>query len=252
MEGHVMVAMKGHPGCGKSTIARALSKSLRVPLIDKDDIRDCLSLLNPLSSSSAAAFSALSYDVMWKIVQTQLQSGLSVIVDCPLARPHLFHTALSLSHRCGARLVIVECKPSDADEWKRRLETRAAAASATGSSDQDHGVASTLIHVHTDEPRSDSDIDSPTHSQGSGKQIRIEDQQSLALQLPPNYWHKPSKWEDLQKIIVEYQGCFNYDTGSVKKLIVDTTAMSTEATVVSVLEWLASLDNSLHTISSIQ
>ncbi|ONM51425.1 hypothetical protein ZEAMMB73_Zm00001d018831 [Zea mays] len=38
----VVVAMKGHPGSGKSTAARAIATALCCPLLDKDDVRDCM------------------------------------------------------------------------------------------------------------------------------------------------------------------------------------------------------------------
>ena len=41
----IFVLFKGHPGVGKSTVAQALARRLRCSLIDKDDARDCLSLL---------------------------------------------------------------------------------------------------------------------------------------------------------------------------------------------------------------
>lgn len=38
----LLIALKGHPGSGKSAVARALSRRLLIPLIDKDDIKDVL------------------------------------------------------------------------------------------------------------------------------------------------------------------------------------------------------------------
>ena len=39
-----LILMKGHPGVGKSSIAKGMAKLMRIPLIDKDDARDSLNL----------------------------------------------------------------------------------------------------------------------------------------------------------------------------------------------------------------
>ncbi|KAL6137155.1 hypothetical protein ACLB2K_062450 [Fragaria x ananassa] len=36
----VIIAMKGHLGTGKTTLSRSLASTLKIPLIDKDDVRD--------------------------------------------------------------------------------------------------------------------------------------------------------------------------------------------------------------------
>ncbi len=38
----MLILMKGHPGSGKTSTARCLSEQMHIPLIDKDDARDCL------------------------------------------------------------------------------------------------------------------------------------------------------------------------------------------------------------------
>ena len=38
----LLVALKGMPGSGKSTLGRALSKQLGGPVIDKDDVKDLI------------------------------------------------------------------------------------------------------------------------------------------------------------------------------------------------------------------
>uniref|UniRef100_A0A0D6R3B9 Zeta toxin domain-containing protein n=1 Tax=Araucaria cunninghamii TaxID=56994 RepID=A0A0D6R3B9_ARACU len=120
-----LVAMKGHPGSGKSTVAQFLSRSLKWPLLDKDDVRDStLPIQNLIQSSSSSLLNELSYTVIWRIAETQLKAGISAIVDCPLSRPHLFHAAAAVAARCGARLLVVECRAADWEEWKRRLEDR--------------------------------------------------------------------------------------------------------------------------------
>lgn len=168
----MIIAMKGHPGTGKSTLAQSLASSLKIPLIDKDDVRHCTFSLQNSSLSSIASlsklFNDLSYRVIWQIASTQLRLGLSVILDSPLSRKTHLDQLTYLASSAGARLVIIECKPLNEALWRLRLEQR-------GAADQDS-------------------------------------------------WHKPSTWQDLQRLLEEYGGCTDYDVGDVPKLVVDTTA----------------------------
>ena len=56
---------------------------------------------------------------------TQLACGLSVVVDCPLARLELFERAAALAAHHGASVAVVECRCSDEAAWRARLERRA-------------------------------------------------------------------------------------------------------------------------------
>ncbi|RZS09204.1 hypothetical protein BHM03_00040259 [Ensete ventricosum] len=131
----LIVAMKGHPGTGKSTLARAISAALACPLLDKDDVRDCtLPVQHALSGTGTGATAAgllndLSYSVIWRLAATQLRLGLSVVVDSPLSRRTHLDRLLDLAHSAAAAgVVVVECRPKDEAEWRRRLEARGAAA----------------------------------------------------------------------------------------------------------------------------
>lgn len=183
----LIVAMKGHPGTGKSTLAVALAAALSCPLLDKDDVRDCtLPLQHALAgatSSAASLLNDLSYSVLWQMAATQLRLGLSVVIDSPLSRRAHLDRLIDLAHSGdlsagAAGLVIIECRPSDADEWRRRIEARSGAATEDAS--------------------------------GGGEG-----------------WHKPTTWEQLQELLENYQGCTDYDVGGVPRLVVDTTSLET-------------------------
>ncbi|KAE8666018.1 hypothetical protein F3Y22_tig00112523pilonHSYRG00303 [Hibiscus syriacus] len=119
----LIIAMKGHPGTGKSTLAHALASALKFPLIDKDDIRDSTFPLHQ-HQQPAAGLNDLSYEAIWRVATTQLRLGLSVIIDSPLSRRAHLDRLLDLTATVGARLVIVECRPSDEAMWRERLEGR--------------------------------------------------------------------------------------------------------------------------------
>ncbi|KAK9133936.1 hypothetical protein Scep_013464 [Stephania cephalantha] len=134
-EEQVLVAMKGHPGTGKSTLARAIAKALKVPLIDKDDISDSTHSLN----LPKPQLNHLSYRVIYRLARTQLQLGLSLVLDSPLSNATHFSRLQRLAASSSARLLIVQCVPRDQSEWRRRLENRvSASSSADHDLDDDH------------------------------------------------------------------------------------------------------------------
>lgn len=110
-----LIAMKGHPATGKSAVAETLARRLRVPLIDKDDIKDYV-LERPDANE-------LAYQIMWRIVETQLRVGVSVIAVSPLSYPNGYARAQEIAAQHGARLLIVETVLDEA-EWRRRLDAR--------------------------------------------------------------------------------------------------------------------------------
>ncbi|XP_041999927.1 uncharacterized protein LOC121749422 [Salvia splendens] len=123
-----VIAMKGHPGSGKSTLATAIAKSLKCPLIDKDHFRDsthevqqALLLAQTPRAAAAKLLNDLSYEAMWRVASTQLGLGLRVVVDSPLSRRAHLDRLLDMS---GGRVMVVECRPGDEAEWRRRLESR--------------------------------------------------------------------------------------------------------------------------------
>lgn len=131
-----IIAMKGHPGTGKSTLAGYLASSLGLPLVDKDDIRDSTLPIQEALGPAASApqlLNDLSYDVMWRIVSTQLRHGLGIIVDSPLSRRAHLDRLIGLATNYQARLLIVECRPSDEAVWRTRLEGRATRDEGSGT-----------------------------------------------------------------------------------------------------------------------
>ncbi|GFZ20614.1 hypothetical protein Acr_28g0013190 [Actinidia rufa] len=103
----VMVAMKGHLCSGKTSLARSIAAAHKWPLISLDDHVNS----HPFESLCQSAL-------------TQLNLGIHVVIDSPLSHQHHLDRLLQLSASTGARLIVVECKPGDKYEWRKRVEQR--------------------------------------------------------------------------------------------------------------------------------
>mmetsp|Transcript_4958 Transcript_4958/g.17953 ORF Transcript_4958/g.17953 Transcript_4958/m.17953 type:complete len:237 (-) Transcript_4958:830-1540(-) len=221
----ILVLMKGHPGSGKSTLSQALAKKLKWPIVDKDDVRDCTWTFESEAGQHGneitmqARLNELSYAVMWKIAAKQLRLGLNTIVDCPLARSSLYESGRKLASAYASRVVVIECRAGDPDEWKRRLELRAMMSDSMHSIPEEEEEAvegedesrpeftktSSILDGVSDEPRSDG-------------------------------WHKPKTWEDLQELLEGYKHSWEYPLEGATHIVVDTTRYSTEEGLQYVLD----------------
>lgn len=124
----LLIALKGHPGCGKSAVATALGAGLGIPVIDKDDIKDLLvGYPDP---------GGLAYVTMFRVARRQLLLGLSVVCDSPLSEAQGYAAARRVAHETGARLAVIECVCSAPQLWRQRIEQRAALGEPA------HGIAS--------------------------------------------------------------------------------------------------------------
>ncbi len=111
-----LLALKGLPGTGKTTLARSLSRNLRWPLVDKDDIKDVL--------HGHCDSGPLSYEAMFAVAHRQLSLGLDVICDSPLAYLESYANACALAQATGAMLLVLETTLTDYSLWEQRIEQR--------------------------------------------------------------------------------------------------------------------------------
>src|SRR2546429_3278406 len=111
--------MRGYPGTGKSTIARAIAAALHAPLIDRDILRQkAVDIFGDVPHVGR-----FSYELMFAIAAEQLGLGLSVVVDTPLTYHTTYEQSKALAKAFHTPILVVHCQ-CPAEVQKRRLEGR--------------------------------------------------------------------------------------------------------------------------------
>lgn len=117
----MLIILAGLPGSGKTTIAKALAFHLHAAHIRVDSIEQAL-----LRSGEAEKVETAGYAVALSVAVDCLRAGATVIADSvnPLVVTRDAWRAVAAEARVRALEVEIVC--SDADEHRRRVETRTA------------------------------------------------------------------------------------------------------------------------------
>jgi len=121
-----IIVFFGLMGTGKTTLARAMSEKLKLPVIHSDAVRKALAGLAPTTRASyefgqgiyAADFSRRTYTEMLRLAQARLAAGQSVILDGSYKRAEERKRVRQLARSHGAAVLFVycECDPAVARE----------------------------------------------------------------------------------------------------------------------------------------
>ncbi len=120
----LLILVTGHPGAGKTTLARRLAADLRLPLISRDNLKE--TLFDTLGWSDRAwsrRLGGASYELLFHVVETLLATGVSCIAESNFAPE--YHTArlAELQHRLCFRVCQVLCT-ADPETLLRRIRER--------------------------------------------------------------------------------------------------------------------------------
>ena len=81
----MLLIVNGYAASGKTTLARALSRELRWPVVVKDAIKEQLfDRLGAADYKESKRLGAAAIDVMFSVAGELLSSGTSVIIESPL------------------------------------------------------------------------------------------------------------------------------------------------------------------------
>jgi len=113
----MLVVLSGLPGVGKTAIARELAVAMGAVHVRIDSIEQAL-------RNEGLKVEGEGYSVAYALAEDNLRLGRIVVADCVNPLPLTRNEWRSVADRAGVRAVDVEVVCSDADEHKRRVESR--------------------------------------------------------------------------------------------------------------------------------
>lgn len=114
-----LILFAGMPGSGKTTLARMVSRELRLPVFSKDRVQRVLR-----DHHLAAENTGDGYYIILDMADEQLELGVSVILDATFPLDHFRMVANEIALRRKARFCAIYCYNSDDDVWRKRMEKR--------------------------------------------------------------------------------------------------------------------------------
>ena len=112
-----LILFSGLPGVGKSTLAKRLARELQLPLLCIDDV------IGEIPENVDVSFWDARVAVLLDLVKTQLEVGLSVIVESVFMNTDRHH-AQRLARRYQYRFLPIYVFISDENVWKERVTAR--------------------------------------------------------------------------------------------------------------------------------
>lgn len=118
-----LVVICGAPASGKTTLARRLATDLRLPLLEKDVIKESLagSVETP-GRDASRRIGATSFHLLYDLAATMLAHGADLMIEANLTRPWAVDALNRLANH--ARLLILQCG-AEAAVIERRYRERA-------------------------------------------------------------------------------------------------------------------------------
>jgi predicted kinase len=117
----VLIVVSGLPGTGKSAIADALGRALKLPVLSVDPIEAAIwrSGVPPSHETGVAA-----YEVAATLAEHQVRLGIDAVVDAVSAIEIARDMWRRIAQRTGAELRVIEVICSDETLHRQRLEGR--------------------------------------------------------------------------------------------------------------------------------
>ena len=121
-----LIVITGHPGSGKTSVAKAISTMYGIPFISKDTLKECI--FDTLGSSDkqwSLKVSAAAHRITDKIIENHLEIGGSIIIESNF-KPEIDSTRFTeIIERYNAECLQLLCVASPEvlyERWVGRIE----------------------------------------------------------------------------------------------------------------------------------
>lgn len=113
---------RGKAATGKTTLSNMLAKELLIPIMRIDDIVDALKTTESIDKDLIN--NRVCYNILCKIIKTNLDLGVHIILDIGLADKNNFKKFSERLNYHSNRILgfLIVC--NDENEWRRRHEER--------------------------------------------------------------------------------------------------------------------------------
>ena len=99
-----LILVNGHPGSGKTSLARWLASEIQIPCLSKDLFKEAIyEHRSPADREESREFGRLAYDLAFAAVQAVLGSGTSAILEAPLNHKYSQVTIRRIASTTDAR-----------------------------------------------------------------------------------------------------------------------------------------------------
>lgn len=119
-----LIVFTGLPGTGKSTIAEAVARELKIPVFAKDWLEATLRRSELRASDETKSLGYVGYELLTVLAERQLMLNQSVILDSVASFENIRAQWRALAKKYNARWRVIECVWSDENAHRAQLANR--------------------------------------------------------------------------------------------------------------------------------